>query len=89
MLQPLSSVLHSAIHLLRGVCPRNHANAAKLHWLPICECIAIKISLLMYNLYSGTSSPYMTFMVMLSSVSNFNGLQPSLGGDFTVLHTNR
>src|SRR6218665_3994500 len=60
-LQPLSSVLHTAAHLIKDLRPRDHFTPTlkQLHWIPIHACIAFKISLLMCHVHSGTSPSYM------------------------------
>jgi hypothetical protein len=90
-LQPLSSVLHNAARLIKGLGPRDHITPTlqQLHWLPIHARITFKISLLMYHVQSGTSPSYMASMVTPCSISNTRGLRSSVRGDFTVLRTNR
>ena len=89
-LQPLSSVLHTAAHLIKDLSPRDNITPAlkQLHWLPIHTCIAFKISILVYHIHSGTFPSYMSSMVTPCSASCFRGLQSSTHGDFPVICTN-
>src|SRR6218665_3547191 len=89
-LQPLSSVLDTAAHLIKDLSPRDHITPTlkQLHWLPIHARIAFKISLLMYHIHSGTSPSYMSFMVTPCSASRSRGLRSSTRGDFAVIRTN-
>src|SRR6218665_974376 len=60
-LQPLSSVLHSAAHLIKDLSSRDHITPTlkQLHWLPVHARVTFKISLLVYHIHSGTAPPSM------------------------------
>src|SRR6218665_1950198 len=55
-LQPLSTVLYTASHLIKDLSPKNPITPTlkQLHWLPIHAHIAFKISLPMCHIHSGT-----------------------------------
>ena len=65
VLKPLSSVLHSAARLIKGVGPRDHITPIlrQLHWLPIRARIRFKISLLMYQIFAGLAPIYISDLV--------------------------
>ena len=90
-LQPLSSVLHTAARLIKGLGPRDHITSTlkQLHWLPIRARIAFKISLLMFHIHYGTSPSYMASMVTPCSASKSRGLRSSSRSDFATLRTYR
>jgi len=61
-LQPLSSVLHTAVRLIKELSFRDHITPTLKEqlWLPIHARIAFKISLLMYHIHSRTSPSYLS-----------------------------
>src|SRR6218665_2239433 len=82
--QPLSSVQDTAARLIKDLSP----TLKQLHWLPIDARIALKISLLMYHIHSGTSPSYISSMVTPCSASRSRGLRSATRGDFAVIRTN-
>src|SRR6218665_1658339 len=63
-------------HLIKDLSPRDHITPTlkQLHWLPIHARIAVKISLFMYHLNSGTAPSYMSSTVTSFSASRSRGL---------------
>ena len=78
-LQPLSSVLYIAAHLIKDLGPRDHITPTlqQLHWLPFRARISFKICLLMYHIHPGTSPSYMASMVSWPRHVQFSILEDS------------
>src|SRR6218665_1395381 len=81
---------HCCSCLIKDLSPRDHITPIlkQLHWLPIHARIAFKISLLFYNIHSGTCPSYMSSMVTPCSASRSRVLRLSTCGDFAVIRTN-
>ena len=91
-LHPCTTILHSAARLAKGLKPRDHITSAlrQLHWLPIKARITYKICLMMFNINSGSSTRYMSSLVILcNQIQARTNLRSSTKGDFVIQRTTR